>query len=153
MWQLVTRNRLPAAVQKRGGVSHLMRGRANGPAATAPVNAGQLKITQVTDGDAIPVEGALSYIRIERETGAALTERQLPGSHQLWLRVPPGAYRLVSWQRTCDGDCGYLDPPSNRCARPFPLRPGEELDVAIRVNFTSGCVIVLHRSNTGMPGL
>jgi hypothetical protein len=125
--------------------------RANGPAATAPANAGQLKIAQVTVGDAIPVEGALSYIRIERETGAALT-RQLPGSHQLTLRVPPGAYRLMSWQRTCDGNCGYLDPPSNRCVRPFTLRPGEKLDVAIRVNFASGCVIVLHRSNTDMPG-
>jgi hypothetical protein len=57
--------------------------------------------------------------------------------------MPPGAYRLVSWQRICDGNCGNLDPPSQQCARPFTLRPGEQLTAAIRVNFASGCVIVL----------
>jgi hypothetical protein len=120
---------------------------ASGPGETAPANAGQLKITQLRVGDAIPIEGAYSYIRIERATGAALTERRLAFSNRLMLRVPPGAYRLMSWQRTCDGNCGYLDPPSNRCAVPFKLRPGEEVEVEIRVNFDSGCVIVLHHAN------
>ena len=118
--------------------------RADGPAETAPAKAGLLKITQVTVGDAIPIEGALSYIRI-KSTGATVT-RQLPASHQVTLRMAPGAYQLMSWQRTCDRNCGYLDPPSNRCARSFTLRSQEHLGVAIRVNFDSECVIVLHRS-------
>ncbi len=116
-----------------------------GPAATPPPQAGQLRIIQAWAGNAVPIEGALSYIRLERATGATMTERQLPGSGQLTLRVPPGAYRLASWQRICDGNCGNLDPPSQRCARPFTLRPGEQLTAAIRVNLASGCVIVLHR--------
>jgi hypothetical protein len=120
--------------------------RASGPGAAAPATAGQVKITQVKVGDAIPIEGALSYIRIEREAGGALTERQLPTSDHLTLSVPSGTYRLMSWQRFCDGNCGYLDPPSNRCALPFTLRAGEEIEVEIRVNFASGCVIVLHHS-------
>jgi hypothetical protein len=118
------------------------------PAATAPAQAGQLRILQVTVGNAVPTEGSLSYIRVERATGVTVTERQLPGTGKLTLRVPPGPYRLVSWQRICDANCGNLDPPSQRCARPFTLRPGDQLTAAIRVNFASGCVIVLDRWTT-----
>jgi len=116
---------------------------APGPGATAPAPAGQLRIIQVRVGNAVPVEGALSYIRLKRAAGATVTERQLPGSGKLTLRVQPGAYRLVSWQRICDGNCGSLDPPSQQCARPFTLRPGVQLTATIRVNFAAGCVIVL----------
>ena len=115
------------------------------PAATASAHAGRLRILQVMVGNAVPIEGALSYIRLERATGATVTERQLPGSGQLTLRVPPGGYRLLSWQRICDGNCGNLDPPSQQCARPDTLRSAEQLTAAIRVNFASGCVIVLRR--------
>jgi hypothetical protein len=116
------------------------------PGATAagpPKDAGQLMITQITVGHVFPTEGARSYIRVESPAGAALAARQLPGSQKLVLPLEPGAYRLVSWQRTCDGNCGNLDPPSDRCARPFTVRPHQKLDVTIRVNFASGCVIVM----------
>jgi hypothetical protein len=116
-----------------------------GPAATAPAQAGQLRIIQARVGTAVPIEGALSYIRLKRATGATVTERQLPGRGKLTLQVSPGAYRLVSWQRICDANCGTLDPPSQHCARPFTLRPGDQLTAAIRVNFASACVIVLRR--------
>jgi len=116
-----------------------------GPAATAPAQPGQLRIIQVRVGAAVPTEGALSYIRLERATGATVTKRQLPGSGKLTLQAQPGAYRLLSWQRICDANCGTLDPPSQHCARPFTLRPGDQPTAAIRVNFASGCVIVLRR--------
>ena len=115
------------------------------PAPAAPAGAGHLRITQVRVGDALPIEGALSYIRVERAAGAAIAERQLPESGTLTLTVPPGAYRLVSWLRICDANCGNLDPPGDQCARPFTLGRGEGLHAAIRVTFTGRCVIVLHR--------
>jgi hypothetical protein len=118
----------------------------SGPAPTAaeaPQAAGQLRITQIRVGDAIPTEGALSYIRVESPAGATLAARQLPDSGKLMLRLKPGAYRLVSWQRTCDANCGNLDPPSDRCTRPFSVTAHQEVDVTIRVDFASGCVIVL----------
>lgn len=59
--------------------------------------------------------------------------------------MPPGAYRLLSRQRICDANCGNLDPPSQHCARPFTLGPGERRTADIRVNFASGWVIVLRR--------
>jgi hypothetical protein len=89
-------------------------------------------------------EGAFSYIRLERAGGATVAARRLPGSGKLTLTVPPGTYRLASWQRTCDGNCGNLDPPSNQCARPFTLRKGGKLQAVIRVDYASRSVIVLH---------
>jgi hypothetical protein len=65
-------------------VARLVRAQARpGPAVTA--RAGQLRITQVTVGGAFPAEGALSYIRVERASGATVTERQLPGRGKLTL--------------------------------------------------------------------
>lgn len=107
--------------------------------------AGRLRITQVRVGNGMPTEGALSYIRLERAGGTTVTERQLPSSDKLTLTVQPGTYRLVSWQRICDANCGHLDPPSSRCARSFTLRKGEQLRAAIQVDFVSRCLIVLHR--------
>ena len=114
---------------------------APGPAPGA--RAGQLRIMQTGVGKAVPVEGAFSFIRIESAGGATVTERKLPDSGRLAVAVPPGAYRLVSWQRFCDANCGNLDPPSNQCARHFTLSQGEHLRAAIRVNFVSSCVIEL----------
>jgi hypothetical protein len=36
-------------------------------------------------GGALPAEGALSYIPVERASGATVTERQLPGRGKLTL--------------------------------------------------------------------
>ena len=116
------------------------------PAATAGAAAGtaQLRITQVRVSASVPIEGSLSYVRLERTGGTTVTER-LPDSGKLALTVRPGAYRLVSWQRICDANCGNLDPPSNRCARPFTLREGDRLQVVIRLDWASPrCAIVLH---------
>jgi hypothetical protein len=80
------------------------------------------------------ISAALSYIRIERAAGVTLIEGQLPDSKMLALKLDPGAYRLISWQRTCDPNCGNLDPPSTRCARPFTMRQREPLEATVRVN-------------------
>jgi hypothetical protein len=118
------------------------------PQATAAGNPGpaHLQITQLTVGTAFPVEGALSYIRVERADGAVVAVRQLTGK-KLVIKVDSGVYRLASWQRSCDGNCGNLDPPSSRCERTFSVRQDELLQTTIRVNFTSPatrCLIVLH---------
>ena len=114
-----------------------------GPAATAA--GAQLRITQVKVGEGVPIEGVFSYIRVERADGATVTERRLPSSDRLTLALPPGAYRLANWRRTCDANCGNLDPPSSNCSRPFTLRQGESLHATIRTDFAAPCVIVLRR--------
>jgi hypothetical protein len=119
------------------------------PQATAAANPGSahVQIAQLTVGTAVPVEGALSYIRVEHANGAVLIARQLPGK-KFVIKVDPGIYRMASWQRICDANCGNLDPPSSQCERTFSVRQGELLQATVRVNFTfpaTPCLIVLRR--------
>jgi hypothetical protein len=108
--------------------------------------AGHLVIKKIRVGDAIPIEGAITFVRVKRPSGRVVLTRRLPASDRLTLPLRPGRYRLVSWQRLCDGNCGTLDPPSHRCARSLTIRPAERLRATIRVNYAAaGCVIRLRR--------
>ena len=107
--------------------------------------AGHLAIRKIRVGDAIPIEGAITFIRVKRPSGRVVLTRRLPASDRLTLPLRPGRYRLVSWQRLCDGNCGTLDPPSDRCARSLTITAGERLRATIRVNYAVGCVIRLRR--------
>src|SRR5262249_37373575 len=95
--------------------------------------AGHLAIRKVRVGDAIPIEGAITFVRVKRPSGRVVLTRRLPDSDRITLPLRPGRYRLVSWQRLCDGNCGTLDPPSHRCARSLRVRAGERLRATIRV--------------------
>jgi hypothetical protein len=101
-------------------------------------------ISQVTTSRARPVEGAVSYLRVDHVGGATVIDGRLPGSSKVTLRLPAGQYRLHSWQRTCDGNCSHLDQPTLECARAFSLHRGEPLVATIQVDWTSKCTIVLH---------
>jgi hypothetical protein len=113
------------------------------PASARP--AGHLAIRKIRVGDAIPIEGAITFIRVKRPSGRVVLTRRLPASDRLTLPLRPGRYRLVSWQRLCDANCGTLDPPSDRCARSLTITAGERLRATIRVNYAVGCVIRLRR--------
>ena len=108
-------------------------------------HAKELAIRKIRVGDAIPIEGAITFIRVKRPSGRVVLTRRLPASDRLTLPLRPGRYRLVSWQRLCDGNCGTLDPPSDRCARSLTITAGERLTATIRVNYAVGCVIRLRR--------
>jgi hypothetical protein len=124
------------------------------PPPPAGPDAGRLLITQVRVGTAVPAEGAVSYLSIARGAGPVLLQRELPGSGKLTLKLDPGSYRLASWQRTCDGNCASLDPPSSRCARAVTIAPRAAAQATIRVSFVAGCVIVLRAAGpvpSGQP--
>jgi hypothetical protein len=107
--------------------------------------AGHLAIKKIRVGETIPIEGAITFIRIKRPSGRVVLTRRLPATERRTLTLPPGRYRLVTWQRLCDANCGTLDPPSHRCARSLTIRSGERLRAIIRVNYAVGCVIRLRR--------
>jgi zinc D-Ala-D-Ala dipeptidase len=46
---------------------------------------------------------------------------------------------VISYQRPCDGNCGLLDPPTDRCARPIRILSGGLTEVAVRVRPGRGC--------------
>lgn len=117
---------------------------------TLPSGSGTILVDQSIDpSGGIPIEGEYSYVRIEKPGGEKLIERRLrydaaTKRSGAAIRLGPGSYRLVSYQRTCDGNCGYLDAPSTFCSGRFRIssdKGGKPLGAKVRVNFGSGCTI------------
>jgi hypothetical protein len=96
-----------------------------------------LEVEQRFEGNAVYIEGSLSYIRLEGKTTA---EEQLENG-RAEVRVEAGDYTLHSWQRPCSGNCGYLDPPTDRCSGRFEAKDGDRLHVSIAVRPGKGCSI------------
>jgi hypothetical protein len=97
------------------------------------------------------VEGSFSYIRVERPDGERLFERRLselsgkgPTFHSTdHIRLDPGDYQLISFQRPCSGNCGSLDPPTDRCKRRIHVRGDRTLTVRITAQPGQNCNIDL----------
>jgi hypothetical protein len=47
------------------------------------------------------------------------------------VTITPGHYTLTVWQRPCDGNCGYLDPPTGQATAEFDVTAGQELSIRI----------------------
>jgi hypothetical protein len=79
------------------------------PASSEPLN-GTLVVTQSLDrSGAMYIEGSLSYICVT-DGDETVFEGQLEHD-RLQHDLPSGTYTLASYQRPCDGNCGFLDPP------------------------------------------
>jgi hypothetical protein len=107
---------------------------------SAPSGAAKLIVVQtVKFGGAVPSEGAYSYVRVEDGGGNKVTEQRVQSGRSLDIPLDPGSYRLVSYQRTCDGNCGNLDPASDSCSGGFTANG--TVSARIRVIYGGGCTI------------
>jgi len=93
-------------------------------------------------------EGAMSYVYIRQlnsDQPAVRTSRLLAPLEPTLLvgtELSPGRYLITSFQRACDGNCGFLDPPIDQCSvGPLELRAGEVLSLLVSVVPFSGCTI------------
>jgi hypothetical protein len=93
---------------------------------------------------AVPIEGAYSYVRIEDQSGHKATEQRVQSERNVVIPLDPGSYRLVSYQRTCDGNCGSLDPASDSCSSGFTA--DGPVSARIHVTYGSGCTIIFERN-------
>lgn len=114
---------------------------------TADTPTGLLVVKQVSVGDGLYIEGSKSYVSAEPEDGGDATEVELSTDAKptASLKLEPGSYTLKSWQRPCDGNCGYLDPPTDRCSGPVAIAEGTETHVTVKLRPGKGCEIVLPR--------
>ena len=106
--------------------------------------AARLNVRQVREPGPIPVEGAYSYARVERD-GKTIVQVRLSAAlvPRAVIRLDSGSYRLVSFQRDCNGNCHLLGPPSDQCSRAFSVRANEAVTATVRVTFGTGCRISL----------
>jgi hypothetical protein len=102
-----------------------------------------LNVRQVLDPSGpLYIEGSLGYVRLEDAGGLRVFEKQLdPEKPALSQAVPAGEYVLKSWQRPCNGNCGYLSPPSDRCQSQLSLPAGGAVRATITLKPGSGCAI------------
>ncbi len=101
---------------------------------------GLLVVKQVQTGGPYYIEGSKSYVRAE--PGGHDVELSSSRTPTASLKLAPGDYTLQSWQRPCDGNCGALDPPTDRCAGPVTVTSGSETHVTINLRAGEACEIV-----------
>jgi hypothetical protein len=92
-------------------------------------------------GAPIAIEGEFTYVHVEATDGGSFVERRL--DDELRLPLAAGRYTLGVWHRTCDGNCGLLDPPTDRCEETLVLRGQEMTRVTIENTPGSPCRILL----------
>src|SRR5437867_3145659 len=90
-------------------------------------------------------EGAYGYVRITTAASdevffKELTNYLLPMFSQD-MDLPPGAYLIESYVRPCDGNCGLLDPPTERCSTGFQIQTGKAATATITYKAGLGCSI------------
>lgn len=91
-------------------------------------------------------EGAVSYLRLVTPEGAVALRQDFPNAplfHPLIEDRPvqPGRYRVISYQRSCDGSCLALDPPRGRCSAPLELGSGDAVVVTIELEPPKRCAM------------
>ena len=93
-------------------------------------------------GGSVYIEGSYSYVRVEQDeknvVQVRLKGRKVP---EATVRLEPGSYRLVSFQRPCDGNCGYLDPPTDQCRSEIEAKAGVLVEATVRLSPGEGCTI------------
>ncbi len=108
----------------------------------------QLVVERVQPDGPIAVEGSVSFARIEAEDGSVVAEegfdapdhgtdaRTYGYPKKLELRLEPGSYTIVSYQRACDPSCDNLDPPDDRytCRSPLEVEEGATLTVEVTLS-------------------
>jgi hypothetical protein len=129
-----------------GGSANVTR-----PSAPPEPALGSLSYKQtLKPGGPLYSEGAVSFVRIETD-GRGVAGAKGGGPLNGVIRLKPGAYRLVSFQRPCEAACpsesiggpGSLDPPTDGCSRAFEVEDAERLHARISVEPGRHCVINL----------
>ena len=103
--------------------------------AAADAAPGTLDLRQSIDRSrGIYVEGSVSYVRVRGVRGRlVVAKRSRRPRFRMQRRLTPGLYQVINYQRPCDGNCGTLDPPTDRCAGRVRILSGGLTEVAVRV--------------------
>ena len=108
--------------------------------AAAEAGPGTLDLRQSFAHSPRYVEGSVSFVRVRDVAGATVARRRVDRARfRMIRRLRPGLYRVVSYQRPCDGNCSLLDPPTDRCARRARILSGGLTQVRVRVRPGRGC--------------
>ncbi len=131
-------------------------GVAAAPGAGGGVGAGKLRVREHRlPSDVIYTEGYVSFLRIrEAGSGRAVVKRRFAGRVHTRTKLTPGRYRVIRFIRPCDGNCGFLDPRTERCAAAVDVGADGATKVVIRTRTGSDCKVqVKPRGDDESPAL
>src|ERR1051326_1121498 len=135
---------LPAWISFAQGNSDPANVRQSPKGSQEPSAAGTLVVSQqrVAGSD----EGYIAFFLVS-SSGSQVEEKRLRLTDDfVSFSLPAGNdYELLSYIRTCDGNCGGLDPPTAECRAPFTLKAGETL-YAKRLPQGSSCKVIFSPS-------
>ena len=110
-----------------------------------PHDRADLRVHQVLSEHAFEglyVEGWVSYVKLSASDGSSTQRRLDRRGRAEFGELAPGRYRLDSWLRTCDGYCGMLDSPTDRCSLSVTVEARSHSLATIILTPGHGCRIV-----------
>jgi hypothetical protein len=115
-------------------------------AAADPVANGTIAVRQTVE--CCYREGSVSFVVIRQvgnDNAAVKVSRLLAPLEPTLIvgtELAAGRYVVSSFQRPCDGNCDFLNPPVDQCnSGPLEVRPGTEVSVLVSVVPFGGCSI------------
>jgi D-alanyl-D-alanine dipeptidase len=100
------------------------------------------------------IEGSIAFVRVRDASGDLVVRRRTARAPFRMLRkLPPGRYRVISYQRPCDGNCSLLDPPTDRCARRVRILSGGLTRVRVTLRPYRGCRMIRRALPARFPPL
>lgn len=93
--------------------------------------------------DCCYAEGSFSYLVLRNSPGNVVFWREFQAGTEpvtaMEATLPPGQYTVQTFQRPCDANCGFVDPPDGFCEKAIRLDAGESLALTERFSVRSGC--------------
>jgi hypothetical protein len=130
------------------GLALAIAGVARSPASSPAAADGTLIVREhQLPADGMYIEGYVSFLRVHDADGDVVMYRRFdvgdPRVH-LYVTLSPGSYTVTRFIRPCDGNCGYLDRPTERCSQALKLAPEKTTVAVARTRVGHRCDIRIH---------
>ncbi len=102
--------------------------------------AGAHLVVDQVQSDCCFAEGSISYLVVRGAAGTVVTWREFAAGEVgkptigLDVTLDPGTYTVDSFQRPCDANCSYLDPPTVKCSRLFTVHLNRTVRATVRLS-------------------
>jgi hypothetical protein len=131
------------------GLALAIAGVSRSPASSEPAPDGKLVVREhQLPSDGIYIEGYVSFLHVrDGATGEIVVRKRFDVSDpRVHLRadLPTGSYRVTRFIRPCDGNCGYLDAPTERCRHDLAVLPEQPTHAVVRSRVGHPCEIRIH---------
>jgi hypothetical protein len=105
---------------------------------------GKLRVTQ-HQTECCYTEGQISFLIVRDSSGKEVAAREFQAINPIFpalqVDLPAGRYQVESYQRPCEGNCGSLDPPADRCEAEVNLRAGQSVFLTAEFAPGRGCAL------------